>query len=462
MKFSLTNEFKEALKAGIDAKDIKFIKSSFENISPADISELLYEFDSIKSKYVLDNIDEETASKIITELDQDTRQSFLTYFDSFEIAKYLENIDSDDGADILSELTSEVRNKVILSIKDKEKAINLKDLLQYDDDVAGGLMAKEYVKCNINWKISQCIDLIKKQAEKVSKIYSVYVTDDQGMLLGMVSLKDIIVTEDNSRIKDIYDDYVISVYSNMNEEDVAIIMQKYDLDALPVINKRGKLIGRITIDDVVDVITETAEEERQMMSGITSDVEEDDSIWKLSNARLPWLVIGIFGGLFGAFFLGSFENNYFEGSELFISLSFFIPLIMATAGNVGIQSSSIVIQSLSNPSAFENSVANRLFKVLFVSILNGIVLAFLVYFGLLIFDYFNFLNLEIYSKTAQIVSISLFSIVLVSSILGTITPIVLDKMKFNPALASGPFITTTNDLIALAIYFLVALLITDI
>lgn len=462
MKFSLTNEFKENLKIAIDNKDIKFIKLSFEGISPADISELLYEFDSTQSKYVLDNIDKETASKIITELDEDTRQSFLTHFDSSEISKYLEIIDSDDGADILSELTLEVRSEVILSIKDKEKAKNLKDLLQYDDDVAGGLMAKEYVKCNINWKISQCINLIKKQAEKVSKIYSVYVTDDQGKLLGMVSLKDIIVAGDNSRIKDIYDDYVISVYSNMNEEDVAIIMQKYDLDALPVINKRGKLIGRITIDDVVDVIKEIAEEERQIMSGITSDVEEDDSIWKLSNARLPWLVIGIFGGLFGAFFLGSFENNYFEGSELFISLSFFIPLIMATAGNVGIQSSSIVIQSLSNPSAFENSVTNRLFKVLFVSILNGIVLAFLVYFGLLIFDYINFLNLEIYSKTAQIVSISLFSIVLVSSILGTITPIILNRLKFNPALASGPFITTTNDLIALAIYFLVAIIITGI
>ena len=462
MKFSLTNEFKENLKIAIDNKDIKFIKLSFEGISPADISELLYEFDSTQSKYVLDNIDKETASKIITELDEDTRQSFLTHFDSSEISKYLEIIDSDDGADILSELTLEVRSEVILSIKDKEKAKNLKDLLQYDDDVAGGLMAKEYVKCNINWKISQCINLIKKQAEKVSKIYSVYVTDDQGKLLGMVSLKDIIVAGDNSRIKDIYDDYVISVYSNMNEEDVAIIMQKYDLDALPVINKRGKLIGRITIDDVVDVIKEIAEEERQIMSGITSDVEEDDSIWKLSNARLPWLVIGIFGGLFGAFFLGSFENNYFEGSELFISLSFFIPLIMATAGNVGIQSSSIVIQSLSNPSAFENSVTNRLFKVLFVSILNGIVLAFIVYFGLLIFDYINFLNLEIYSKTAQIVSISLFSIVLVSSILGTITPIILNRLKFNPALASGPFITTTNDLIALAIYFLVAIIITGI
>ena len=459
MKFSLTNEFREDLKIAIENKDVRFIKSSFEGVSPADITELLYEFDSVQSKYVVDNIDLETASKIISELDEDTRQIFLTNFESGEIAKYLEIIDSDDGADILSELSPEVRNETILSISDKEKSKNLTDLLQYDDDVAGGLMAKELVKCNINWKINQCIDLIKKQAEKVSRIYSVYVTDNKGTLLGKVSLKDIIVASDNSRIKDIYDDYVISVDSKMNQEEVAIIMQKYDLDVLPVINKRGKLLGRITIDDVVDVITETAEEERQIMSGITSDVEEDDSIWKLSNARLPWLVIGIFGGLFGAFFLGSFENNYFEGNELFISLSFFIPLIMATAGNVGIQSSSIVIQSLSNPSAFENTVLNRLFKVLYVSILNGIVLAFIVYFSLSIFDYLNFLNLEIYSKTALIVSISLFSIVLVSSILGTITPIVLDRLKFNPALASGPFITTTNDLIALAIYFLVAILI---
>ena len=193
------------------------------------------------------------------------------------------------------------------------------------------------------------------------------------------------------------------------------------------------------------------------MSGITSDVEEDDSIWKLSNARLPWLVIGIVGGLFGAFFLGSFESNYINNNKVFLSLSFFIPLIMATAGNVGIQSSSIVIQSLSNPSAFENTVSERLFKVLLVSILNGIVLSLIVYFGLLVSDYYNILDFGIYSQTALIVSVSLFSIVMVSSLLGTITPIILDRLNFNPALASGPFITTTNDLIALAIYFIVAL-----
>ena len=320
-------------------------------------------------------------------------------------------------------------------------------------------MAIELVKCNINWKINQCIELIKKQAKNVVNIYSVYVTDDKGKLIGTVSLKDIILAKDNSSIKDVFDDYIISVDANMNQEEVSQIMQKYDLTVLPVINKRGKLLGRITIDDVVDVITETAEEERQIMSGITSDVEEDDSIWKLSNARLPWLIIGIVGGLFGAFFLGSFENNYFKNNQMFLTLSLFIPLIMATAGNVGIQSSSIVIQSLSNPSAFESSVTNRLFKVLLVSIINGIVLSTLVYLGLITFGYLDF---GLYSQTAIIVSVSLFLIVILSSLLGTITPIILDKLNFNPALASGPFITTTNDLIALAIYFIVALLLGEI
>ena len=417
----------------------------------------MYEFNSNESKYVLDNIDLETSSKIISELDDDTRENFLKIYSSKEIADVLEVIDSDDGADILLDLSADKRDDVLVNIDDKEKSKNLKDLIRYDEEVAGGLMAKELVKCNIDWKINQCIELIRKQAKKVSQIYSVYVTDSKGKLMGKVSLKDIILSNDNSRVKEIYDDFVVSVDAHMNQEEVAQIMQKYDLTVLPVINKKNKLIGRITIDDVVDVITESAEEERQIMSGITSDVEEDDSIFKLSNARLPWLVIGIFGGLFGAFLLGSFESKYFEGSEVFISLSFFIPLIMATAGNVGIQSSSIVIQTLSSPSSFEISIAQRLIRVILVSILNGIVLSLLVYGGLLLFDNFNFLDFKIYSKTAKIVSVSLFSIVLVSSLLGTITPIILDKLKFNPALASGPFITTSNDLMALAIYFIVAL-----
>ena len=450
MKFSLTNKFKERFYDAIKSKDKNFIFNSLYEISPADITILLNEFNSSDSKYVLDIIDSSLSSKIISELDQDTRISFLKVFSNEEIAKYIEKMDSDDGADILSELDIELRNSVIRCIKDKEKSLNLKDLIRYDDNVAGGLMAKELVRCNLNWNTIQCINQIRKQAGEVSKLYSVYVTDDYGELIGKVSLKKIIISKDKTKIKEIYDDYVISVNTSTKAEEVVIIMQKYDLDALPVVNKRGKLVGRITIDDVVDYITESADEERQIMSGISSDVEEDDSIWKLSNARLPWLVIGIFGGFFGAFFLESFQNNFIDNYKFFISLSFFIPLIMATGGNVGIQSSSLVIQSLSNPNAFQGSVLTRLFKVSIIAIINGLVLALIVYLGI------SFLIPD-NNKISFIVSFSLFTVVIISSLMGTLTPIILDKLGFNPALASGPFITTSIDILGLAIYFMVAI-----
>ena len=450
MKFSLTNKFKERFYDAIKLKDEKFIFNSLYEISPADITILLNEFNSADSKYVLDIIDLSISSKIISELDQDTRISFLKVFSAQEIAKYIEKMDSDDGADILSDLDLEFRNLVIKYIKDKEKSSNLKDLIRYDDNVAGGLMAKELVRCNINWNIVQCINQIRKQAEEVSKLYSVYVTDNYGKLIGKVSLKKIIISKDKTKVKEIYDDYVISVDTSTKAEEVVIIMQKYDLDALPVVNKRGKLVGRITIDDVVDYITESADEERQIMSGISSDVEEDDSIWKLSSARLPWLIIGILGGFFGAFFLESFENSFIDNNKFFISLSFFIPLIMATGGNVGIQSSSLVIQSLSNPNVFQDSVFIRLFKVSIIAIINGLVLASIVYFGI------NFIIPD-NNKISFIVSFSLFTVVIISSLMGTLTPIILDKLGFNPALASGPFITTSIDILGLAIYFMVAI-----
>jgi len=455
MKFSLTNKFKKKFSIAIQNKDQKFISESLVDVSPADITELLYEFTSNDSKYILGIIDLSISSKIISELDQDTRVNFLKVFSPHEIAKYLENIDSDDGADILSDLNLELRNKVISCVQDVDKSSNLKDLIRYEDDVAGGLMAKELVRCNLNWNIVQCIDQIRKQAEEVSKVYSVYVTDNYGKLIGKVSLKKIIISDDKTKIKEIYDDYIISVDVSTSEEEVVLLMQKYDLEALPVVNKRGKLVGRITIDDVVDVITESAEEERQLMSGISLDVEEDDSIWKLSNARLPWLIIGILGGFLGAFFLGSFESSFVNNNRLFISLSFFIPLIMATGGNVGVQSSSIVIQSLSNPSAFEDSILSRLFKVSVIAVLNGLVLALIVFLGITLFVPED-------PTISYIVSLSLFTVVIISSLMGTMTPLILNKLGFNPALASGPFITTSNDILGLAIYFVVAIFLKNI
>ncbi|WNB17505.1 magnesium transporter [Marivirga arenosa] len=443
-QFELSKEYFEKLQLAINGKDENFIKNTLEGTNPADISTILLEFNTEESRYVLDVLENEVSAEVINDLDEDVRSKYLKEFETVEIAAMLNELDSDDAVDIINELPLKDREEVIASLDNKEKAKNILDLLRYEEDVAGGLMAKELIKANVNWSINQCIDEIRRQAENVEKIYSVYVVDDQNILLGRVSLKKIILADDHLKVKDLYDDDVISVETYMDEVDVAEVMRKYDLDAVPVVNVQGKLMGRITIDDIVDVITELAEEERQMMAGISEDVEEDDSIWMLTRARLPWLIIGMFGGLLGAQFIGVFEEDIL----LVPAMAFFIPLITATGGNVGIQSSSIVLQSLASKSVFDDSFLKRITKVLVIAILNGLVIAGIVMGMNLI------LGQEV--KLAIVVSTALFAVVLLASFMGTVTPIVLDKFGINPALAAGPFITTTNDLLGLLVYFSVA------
>lgn len=444
IQFELSKEFLERFQDALDQKDEQFIRKSLEGVNPADITQLLYEFDTDESKYVIDLLEKQTGAQIINDLDEDTRAEFLEVFRSDEIAAFLDFLDSDDCVDILMELTLQVREEVVSLIHDEQKARHIQELLHYDEDVAGGLMAKELIKCNLNWTIRQCIEEIRKQAEKVQKIYSVYVINNTGKLVGKVALKKIIIAEDQSKIADIFDSDIVSVSTHTHEDEVAAIMRKYDLEAVPVVNAKGRLVGRITIDDIVDVMQEQAEEERQLMAGISDDVEEDDSVWKLSKARLPWLIIGMVGGLLGARFIGLFEGDII----LIPAVAFFIPLITATGGNVGIQSSSIVVQSLANPNVFAESMARRLLKVFTVAILNGLILALLVFGTIMLLYKEEFL--------AVTVSIALFSVVLLASFMGTITPLVLDKFGVNPALASGPFITTANDLLGLGVYFSIA------
>ena len=441
MKFELNNEFRELFGEAVERRDKGFIKESLEGVNPADISALLSEFNTEQSKYVLTFLPSAIKAEIINDLDEDVRIKFLKEFNIPEITEVINCLDSDDAVDILNELPLKERELVIAGIESEEKESNILDLLRYDEDVAGGLMAKELIKANQDWTVVQCIEEIRRQGEEVQKVFSVYVVDDHDKLLGRVSLKRIILANDKTKIADIYDDDIISVETYMPEEEVAQVMQKYDLEAVPVVNVQGKLLGRITVDDILDVITETAEEERQLMSGISEDVEEDDSVWMLTRARLPWLVIGVVGGFISARFIGVFEKELVR----ITAIAFFIPLIQATGGNVGIQSSSIVVQSLANPSVFADSTLKRLFKVLLVAIVNGLVLSSLVY-G------FNLLTGGEYSLSL-VVSIALFGVVIIASFLGTITPLILNRFGFNPALASGPFITTTNDLLGLAVYF---------
>lgn len=441
VEFELNKDFRDRFQEALNARDGEFIRQSLQEVNPADITALLYEFNAEESKYVLDLLPLSIRARIINDLDSDTRKSFLTIYSTQEITEIINLLDSDDAADILNELPIKTSEEII-ALLDPDLRSQVIDLLRYDSNVAGGLMAKELIKARDHWTVVQCVDEIRKQAENVSKFYAVYVVDDQDKLLGRVSLQKLILSDPRTIVKDILEDDVVAVETYMEDREVAEIMSKYDLESVPVVNVQGHLVGRITIDDVVDVITEQAEEERQIMSGITEDVEEDDSVWRNTRARLPWLIIGILGGMVSARFMGFFEAEIAR----ITAISFFIPLIQATGGNVGIQSSSLVVQSLVSPGFVDEGLWKRLIKVFSVAVLNGLVLGSIV-FGIngLVFGHDN-LNM--------VVSLALFFVIVFASFIGTVTPLILNKLGFNPALASGPFITTTNDLLGLGVYFL--------
>ena len=438
--FELTKEFRDRFQVALDARDEQFIRNALAHVKPADIASLLYEFNSEESKYVMDLLDIEIQAEIISDLDRDTRKKFLKVYPPAEIVNFLNQLASDDTADILNELPIKEREQVLSGLETELK-LQVTELLRYEENVAGGLMAKELIKARYNWTVVQCVDEIRKQAENVNKFYAVYVVDEFDKLLGRVALQDLIVSDARTIVFDIIEKDIVAVETYLEDWQVAEMMKKYDLESVPVVNVQGQLVGRITIDDVVDVITEQAEEERQIMAGISEDVEEDDSVWRNTRARLPWLLIGIAGGLMNAKFMGLFEAELARVT----AIAFFTPLIQATGGNVGIQSSSLIVQSLANPDFVDEGLWKRLIKVFFVAILNGLVLAVLVFgANVLLFGEY---------QLSLLVSLALFSVVLFASFIGTITPLVLNRFNFNPALAAGPFITTMNDLLGLTVYF---------
>ncbi|HCW07336.1 MAG TPA: magnesium transporter [Cytophagales bacterium] len=439
-EFELTKEFRDRFQQALDDRDAAFIYSSLEEVNPADITSLLYEFTSEESKYVLGLLPLQVRSRIINDLDPETRKTFLSIYSVEELTDIINHLDSDDAADILNELPIKSSEEIIAYL-DPDLKSQVIDLLRYDSNVAGGLMAKELIRARANWTVVQCVDEIRKQAESVTKFYAVWVVDETDRLLGSVALQKLILTDSKTLVKDIYDE-VVSVETYMEDREVAEVMKKYDLESVPVVNVQGQLVGRITIDDVVDVITEQAEEERQLMSGITEDVGEEDSLWRNVRARLPWLLIGIFGGMLSARFMGFFEQELAKVT----AIAFFVPLIQATGGNVGIQSSGLVVQSLVDPNYMDEGLWKRLMKVFSVALLNGILLSLIVFASTYIF--FN------NDRLSVIVSFALFCVVLFSSFVGTVTPILINRLGFNPALASGPFITTTSDLLGLSIYFI--------
>lgn len=445
--FELTKEFLEEVVTLIQSESKDQLKSIFEELHPVDITTVLYELDGPQSKYIIQLIDVKDASNIISSLDTDERKKFLKIFTSAEIAKYINVIESDDAVDILNEQPVKIREEVIALLPDREQARFIIDLMHYDKDCAGGLMQKELIKINVKQTVTECVEEIRRQAEEVEKVYTVYVVDDDGILLGYLPIRDIVLAKRGSKIEDIYIHEIVSVMTYTDGQEVADLMQKYDYESIPVTNIQGRLLGIITIDDVVDFITETAQENVQAITGYSEDVEEDDSVWKLVRARLPWLI----GGMVGSFLAAKIIEQYNDQISRLPAISAFIPLIGSTGGNVGIQSSSLIVQSLADKSGLDSSLWVRLQKVLVVAILNGLIASIFTFCFSLMIDDGAFL-------LSSTVSLSIFSVVLLASLMGTITPLILSKININPAIASGPFITTTNDILGYGVYFLIVYL----
>ncbi|HDZ07370.1 hypothetical protein LCGC14_0118630 [marine sediment metagenome] len=442
--FKLTEEFVKEIEQLIDQNNDAELNSMLGAVHYADVAEIINELDENQATYLIKLLGSDKTSDVLTELDEDVREAILGNLSSQEIASELEELDTDDAADIIGELPKEQIQDVISKIEDRDHAKDIVDLLRYAEDSAGGLMAKELVKVNENWNVLTCVKEMRAQAENVTRVHSIYVVDDEDKLKGRLSLKDLLTTSTKTHIKDVFIKNVDAVNVNEDPEEVARIMTKYDLEAIPVVDEIGRLVGRITIDDIVDVIKEEAERDYQMAAGISRGVDSDDSIWELTKARLPWLIIGMFGGIGAASIISSFQ----EVMSTFPILLIFVPLIQATAGNVGVQSSAIMVQGLAN-NTVKGEILNRLIKEFTLGLINGIAIAAIV----LVISHFFFHTSYLISIT---LCVALISVIIIAALIGTFIPVFLDKRGVDPAVATGPFITTGNDIFGILIYFSIA------
>ena len=450
IQFQLTDELIERVELFIEEENDKELHKLLDEFHYADIAEILDELNLEQAVYVIKLLDSERTSDILMELDEDNREKVLKNLSAKEIAEEVEELDTDDAADIISELPEDRQQAVIAQIEDEEHKAEITELLAYDEDTAGGLMAKELVKVYETWTVAGCMRRIRGQAEEVTRVHSIYVVNKEEKLIGRLSLKDLIVAKSEQKISDLVKVNVDYVNVHDDVEEVAKVMAKYDLEAIPVVDKNQILLGRITIDDIVDVLREEADKDYQMAAGITGDVEADDSILELTRARLPWLFLGLVGGI-GAFLIMEGFEGLFTGKA--VILFFFTPLIAAMAGNVGVQSSAIIVQGLANDDV-RGSVNSRLIKEMLLAALNGIILA--IFLFLFIWAFKGELN------TALAISVSLVAVIIVAGLVGTFVPLFLNKRGIDPAIATGPFITTSNDILGILLYFWIAKMILGI
>lgn len=445
MNVEINKDFITVLTDCIREQNSKKAIEMLAELHPADIAEIFSQLDVEKQSFLLSLLDKDISADVFLELEEDDRKKLLNQFSAKEIAEELiSEMDTDDAVDIIGELSESKQDEVIAQIEDKEQAQDIVDLLRYDEDSAGGLMRKEFVSVNKNWSVINAVREMRKQAEDMEEVYSIYVVDDQNVLLGTLSLKKLLTTSSNTILEELFNDKVRYVKADEKDVEVANLIQKYDLTEIPVVDELKRLLGVITVDDILDVVREEAEENYQLAAGITSNVDADDSILTLTKARLPWLLIGMFGGLCAASVIGGFNTAL----EKYKILVLFVPLIMSTAGNVGIQSSAIMVQGLAN-GTIKGDIWKMVWKEFLLGLLNGFGLAIIVLF----FSHLWFGTDYLVSLT---ICLALLTVIIISAVVGTFVPLFLEKRGIDPAVSTGPFISTSNDIFSVLIYFTIA------
>ncbi len=438
----MEKEFISQIEELIEKNDAEQLQKLIADLHPVDIAELCNELEPEQAKAIYCLLDDETAADVLVEMDEDLRRKFLNILPSEIIAKrFVDYMDSDDAVDIIRDMDEEKQEEVLSHIEDIEQAGDIVDLLKYDEDTAGGLMGTEMVVVNENWSMPECLREMRLQAEDMDEIYYVYVVDDDERLRGVFPLKKMITSPSVSKVKHVMRKDPVSVHVDTSIDDVVQIIEKYDLVAVPVVDSIGRLVGRITVDDVMDEMREQAERDYQLASGLSQDVETHDNVFRQTTARLPWLLIGMLGGIGNSMILGNFDDTFAAHPEM----ALYIPLIGGTGGNVGTQSSAIVVQGLANSSLDSKNTFTQICKESVVALINATIISMLVYV-------YNFIRFGGAATVTYSVSISLFAVVMFASIFGTLVPMTLEKLKIDPAIATGPFISITNDIIGMLIY----------
>ena len=439
---NINKDFFDNLVVLIKNKDQRKLQKSLLNMHHADIAEIITNLSDFESQFLYENLHDEIAALVLKEVEDEKRKTLLSKLSAKEIAvDVIDNLESDDAVDVISDLSEKKKEEVLSHIENEDYANDLSDLLKYEENTAGSMMATELIKVNENWNTLECLKKMRKQAEYVKKVHTIYVVNNNNKLLGTMSLKRLLISNKDTKVRDIVNSDVYYVKTDTSTEEIANLMNKYDLIILPVVNENQELLGKITIDDVIDVVKEEAEKDYQMASGIYEDIENNAGILTITRVRLPWLIIGMIGGVLGAKVIGVFDiQKHFE-------LALFIPLIAAMGGNVGVQSAAIVVQSLANKSIDIKNISEKLTKELGVGLLNGLICGCLVFLFTYILGYNLLLGLT--------VSLSLIIVIIFAALFGTFIPLTLQKYNVDPAVATGPFITTISDILGLLIYFLI-------